>query len=213
MALQGGTTMIQRNEVRKDSGKSKDKLGDAGRFLRSWAEKPLQMGSVTPSGRVLSRAIANFVDPQSHGPVIEIGPGTGPVTQALIERGIAEERLVLVEYSVEFCDLLRRRFPKARIIQGDAYALAKTLEGILPTKAAAIVCGLPLLTKPEPVRIDLLAQAFTLAQPNAPFVQFTYGLISPIPLRKAFFTWKASPRIWLNVPPARVWAYRQLLKN
>src|ERR1700732_4191591 len=114
MALQGGTTMIQRNEARKDSGKSKDKLGDAGRFLRSWPEKPLQMGSVTPSGRVLSRAIANFVDPQSHGPVIEIGPGTGPVTQALIERGIAEERLVLVEYSVEFCDLLRRRFPKAR---------------------------------------------------------------------------------------------------
>ncbi|MDQ0392316.1 phosphatidylethanolamine/phosphatidyl-N-methylethanolamine N-methyltransferase [Labrys monachus] len=171
------------------------------------------MGSVTPSSRTLSRAIARAVNPQSPGPVIEIGPGTGPVTQALIERGIAEDRLVLVEYSPEFCDLLRRRFPKARIVQGDAYALAKTLDGMLSAKAAAVVCGLPLLTKPEPARLALLAQAFSLMQAGGPFVQFTYSLTSPMPLRNAFFTWKASPRIWLNVPPARVWTYRQLSRN
>ncbi len=217
--------MIHRDGARREDRKprksqkpagnrrSLGRLGDAAQFFRSWAEKPMQMGSVTPSSRVLSRAIASFVDPQSQGPVVEIGPGTGPVTQALVEHGIAEERLVLVEYSPEFCDLLAKRFPKARVVQGDAYALARTLDGQLPEKAAAIVCGLPLLAKPEPVRLALLAQAFTLMQPGASFVQFTYSLISPIPTKNAFFTWKASPRIWLNVPPARVWAYRQLPRN
>jgi len=157
--------------------------------------------------------MANCVDPASEGPVVEIGPGTGPITQALVERGVAEDRLVLVEYSPQFCDLLSQRFPKATVVQGDAYALAKTLEGRLADKAAAVVCGLPLLTKPERQRLDLLAQAFTLMQPDAAFIQFTYSLASPIPTKNAFFTWQASPRIWRNVPPARVWTYRQLLRN
>src|ERR1700742_189706 len=125
--------MIHRNESRQLSGKSPHRLGDAAQFFRSWAEKPLQMGSVTPSSRTLSRAIAESVNPQSQGPVVEMGPGTGPVTQALIERGIAEDRLVLVEYSAQFCELLSRRFPKATIVRGDAYALARTLDGMLPT--------------------------------------------------------------------------------
>lgn len=205
--------MIHRSESRQLRRKSPDRLVDAAQFLRRWAEKPLQMGSVTPSSRTLSRTIAQSVNPQSHGPVVEIGPGTGPVTEALIERGVAEDRLVLVEYSPEFCDLLRRRFPRATVVQGDAYALARTLDGVLTTKAAAVVCGLPLLTKPDPVRLDLLAQAFTLMQPGGPFVQFTYSLASPIPLKDAFFSWKASPRIWRNVPPARVWTYRQSSRN
>lgn len=67
--------------------------------------------------------MASFVDLAVPGPVIEIGPGTGPVTEALIERGIDESRLILVEYSPEFCQLLRKRFPHATVIEGDAYAL------------------------------------------------------------------------------------------
>src|SRR3712207_9553513 len=83
--------------------------------------------------------MASFVDPRIPGPVIELGPGTGPVTDALIRRGVAQDRLVLVEYSPEFCQLLKRRFPKATIIQGDAYDLAETLSGILSEPAAATV--------------------------------------------------------------------------
>jgi phosphatidylethanolamine/phosphatidyl-N-methylethanolamine N-methyltransferase len=207
--------MIHRGGARRTicEPKPAGRLGEAAQFFRRWTEKPMQMGSVTPSSRILSKIMASHVDPGSEGPVVEIGPGTGPITQALIDHGVAEERLVLVEYSPEFCDLLARRFPKARVVQGDAYALARTLEGKLPAKAAAMVCGLPLLTRPEAQRLDLLAQAFTLMQPRAPFVQFTYALTSPIPTRDAFFAWKASRRIWRNVPPARVWAYTQISKN
>jgi phosphatidylethanolamine/phosphatidyl-N-methylethanolamine N-methyltransferase len=153
--------------------------------------------------------MARQVDPRGDGPVIEVGPGTGPVTQALIEHGIAEERLVLVEYSAEFVHLLRKRFPKARVIRGDAYALKTTLAGLIDRPAAAVVSSLPLILKPEAQRISILRQAFDLMAPGAPFVQFTYSVVSPVPLKHGEFTWKASRRIWLNVPPARVWTYRR----
>jgi len=204
---------MHRGEAQKALRRSGGRFGDAAHFFRTWAEKPLQLGAVTPSSRFLSRAIASYVDPKSEGPVIEIGAGTGPVTEALIRRGVAENRLILLEYSREFCDLLHRRFPAAKVIQGDAYALSDRLEGVLNEKAAAIICGLPLFTKPEVQRLDLLHQGFSVLKPSAPFIQFTYAVVSPMPLRGASFTWKASPRIWRNVPPARVWIYRQPLKN
>ena len=78
---------------------------------------------------MLARTMASYVDPRVPGPVIELGPGTGPVTDALIRRGIAQDRLVLVEFNPEFCKLLTRRFPKATIIQGDAYDIRETLDG------------------------------------------------------------------------------------
>ena len=204
---------MQRGEAHKVLRRTTERFGEAAQFFRTWTEKPLQLGSVTPSSRYLSRVIASYVDPRSEGPVVEIGAGTGPVTEALIKHGIAERRLVLIEYSAEFCALLRRRFPAATVIQGDAYKLGERLEGVLKEPAAAIICGLPLFTKPEAMRLALLAEAFRHMKPQAPFIQFTYAVVSPMPLKNAFFTWKASPRIWRNVPPARVWVYRQTVKN
>src|SRR5690349_7826555 len=97
------------------------RLDDEVRFIRSWLEKPLAIGAVTPSSRPLARAMASDVDPRSPGPIVELGPGTGPVTEALLDRGIEQERLVLVEFNPTFCQLLRARFPRATVIQGDAY--------------------------------------------------------------------------------------------
>ncbi|MDQ4135839.1 MAG: methyltransferase domain-containing protein [Pseudomonadota bacterium] len=188
---------------------SKDRFEDETRFLRSWLERPLVMGAVTPSSKVLARTMASYVDPRMPGPVIELGPGTGPVTEALIRRGIAQDRLVLVEYSPDFCQLLRRKFPKATIIQGDAYDLEDTLDGVLAEPAAATVSSLPLFTKPMETRLELLHAAQALMHPNAPFVQFTYAVVPPIPARSRKYTARASNRIWLNLPPARVWVYRR----
>jgi phosphatidylethanolamine/phosphatidyl-N-methylethanolamine N-methyltransferase len=178
------------------------------RFFRALVEKPLTVGAVAPSGKALARVMANYVDPGVSGPIVELGPGTGPVTEALIERGIDSARLTLVEYDPQFCRLLRRRFPKANIVQGDAYNLRQTLAGALREPAAAFVSGLPLFNKPLKMRLDLLDQAFGLMQPNAPFVQFTYNAISPIPRSHGRVRSEASGRVWRNFPPARVWVYR-----
>ena len=203
----GGKNINDRDFTDKDFG-DRD-VGDNARFLKSWLQRPLTTGAVSPSGKALARMIARYVDPNGTGPVVEIGPGTGPVTEALLERGIAEERLVLIEFSPEFSTLLRARFPRATIVEGDAYSIATTLGGRLAEPAAAIVSSLPLLTKSEDQRLALLADCFALSRPNAPFIQFTYGNNSPIPLVPGSFSATVSPRVWLNIPPARVWVYRK----
>ena len=123
--------------------------------------------------------MASYVNPQAPGPVIELGPGTGAVTEALVHQGIEPSRLVLVEFNPSFCRLLRTRYPDATVIQGDAYGIRRLLGGTLKAPAAAVVSGLPLVTKPPKTRIRLLGEALSLMAPDAPFVQFTYAVASP----------------------------------
>src|ERR1041384_1100248 len=135
-------------------------------FIRSWIEKPISMGAVTPSGKMLARAMARCVDPELPGPVIELGSGTGAVTKALVARGVDPARLVLVEFNPSFCRLLRTRYPDATVIQGDAYRIQHLLGGLLREKAAALVSGLPLVTKPFKIRQRLMSEAFDLMVPG-----------------------------------------------
>jgi len=185
------------------------RLDDEVRFLRSWIEKPLHVGAVMPSGRLLARTMAQYVDTRATGPVVELGPGTGAITSALIDHGVDQKRLVLIEYNPGFCALLRDRYPQAKIVQGDAYRLRDTLWNVLSAPAAAVVSGLPLVTKPMMTRLRLIRDAFVALAPGAPFVQFTYSVAPPIPKSLPGVSTEASERIWMNLPPARVWVYRK----
>jgi phosphatidylethanolamine/phosphatidyl-N-methylethanolamine N-methyltransferase len=189
--------------------KKPPRLDDEVRFLRSWIEKPLHVGAVMPSGRLLARTMAQYVDAKSSGPVVELGPGTGAITNALIEHGVDQKRLVLVEYNPSFCALLRDRYPQAKVVQGDAYTLRDTLWNVLSMPADAVVSGLPLVTKPMLTRVRLVRDAFAALAPGAPFVQFTYSVVPPIPKSLPGVSTEASERIWMNLPPARVWVYRK----
>lgn len=189
-----------------------ERIVDEARFIRSWFENPTVAGAVSPSGRYLARRMARYVDLHVQGPIVELGPGTGAITEALMRRGIPPARLHLVEFDRSFCRLLARRFPGVHILQGDAYRLGERLKGVLDAPAAAVVSSLPLLMKPERQRCALLAEAFEHMAPDAPFVQFTYGPVSPIPRDKytgPAFTAEVSAPVWLNLPPARVWVYRR----
>ena len=196
-------------QIRQFERKRGIRLDDEVRFLRSWIERPLSIGAVTPSGKMLARTMASYVDPDSCGPVVELGPGTGPVTEALVRAGVAPSRLVLVEFNPSFCRILKARYPEATLVQGDAYSLRRLLETLLIQPAAAVVSGLPLVTKPIGMRLRLLRDAFDLMLPGAPFVQFTYSVASPLPRRFGGFSVEASERVWMNIPPARVWVYRR----
>lgn len=167
------------------------------------------MGAVMPSGRLLARTMARYVDVQSDGPVIELGPGTGAITNALVEHGVDQKRLVLLEFNPSFCALLRERYPLAKVVQGDAYRLRDSLWDALDVPATAVVSGLPLVTKPMLTRMKLIRDAFNLLEPGAPFVQFTYSVAPPIPKSLSGVSAEGSERIWMNVPPARVWVYRK----
>lgn len=177
-------------------------------FLTSWFRNPKTVGAIAPSGPALSRAMAAIIDPSIEGPIVELGPGTGPVTTALLERGIDPKRLVLVEYDKDFCARLRRSFPEVNVVEGDAFALDNTIGAHAKPPLAAIVSSLPLLNFSQEERRKLIEISMRLLSPRAPFIQFTYGANSPLPVASPLYETSASKRIWRNLPPARVWTYR-----
>lgn len=161
-----------------------------------------------PSGKVLARSLANSVDPMVPGTVIELGSGTGPVTQALVDRGIEPDRLLLVESDTEFCRLLRQRFPQCQLVQTDACTLPRDLEHEEGRSVAAVVSCLPLMCLQPETRVRLLLDYLRLMGPSGRFIQFTYAYGSPVPLGGLPIEATASPRIWRNVWPATIWVYQ-----
>ena len=178
------------------------------RFLRSLVVRPRSMGAIAPSSPALARKIAEQIDPRTEGMVIELGPGTGVVTDALIARGIVEDRLIVIESDPDMAQLVRERFPKLRVVEGDAYDLERSLIGHACEGLAGVVSGLPLLNQPVARRYALIATALAHLAPGAPFIQFSYGWTPPVPAGKDF-TVEHAGLVLVNLPPARVWVYRR----
>jgi phosphatidylethanolamine/phosphatidyl-N-methylethanolamine N-methyltransferase len=182
---------------------------DVFRFLRSFVTAPMRTGAQWPSGKALSRAMAGAVDLSVPGPIVELGPGTGVVTEALLARGIPPERLTMIEFSPQFVKLLSERYPNVRLIHGDAYALAEHVRRLGLPPPAAVVSSLPLLTQPPARRLELLRSALRIMNPDGVFVQFTYFRDSPVPVAGTGIGTSVSQRIWMNIWPALVYSYRR----
>lgn len=185
-------------------------LKDDARFLKNWASKPLTTGAVSPSGKALAQRMARSVDLNSDVPVIELGPGTGSVTKALLEHGVVPKRLFAVEFNPDFCKLLRQRFPDCNILQGDAYAIKSTLAEYGVEEASSFVSSLPLFTRPLADRVSLIDAALSLMPKGGEFIQFSYALVPPVKVEEIPVPCElnVSPWIMLNLPPARVWRYK-----
>lgn len=173
------------------------------RFLRALATRPKNVGAVLPSGPQLARAMAAQI--KLDGPVLELGPGTGAITGAILRR-VGAARLTAIEYDGDFAAALKTRFPQMRVIQGDAFDLDATLGHRTPY--AAILSGLPLLNFPMADRHRLLDGVAARLMPGAPFIQFSYGLHAPVTPPSDHSVAQAA-FAWANIPPARVWVYRK----
>jgi phosphatidylethanolamine/phosphatidyl-N-methylethanolamine N-methyltransferase len=178
-------------------------------FLGRWLRAPHRVGAVAPSSRYLARAMAKQVDPRAHGMVVELGGGTGSVTKALLEAGVPAERLVVVENDERLYHALRRRFPRLRIVLGDARQLTAVLRPLGIAAVSAVVSSLPLVAMPKAMRRQIANESFALLGEAGQFIQYTYGLTSPLPRREFGLTGRIAARIWLNVPPAVVWSFRR----
>ncbi|MBN9090820.1 MAG: ribose ABC transporter permease [Reyranella sp.] len=184
-------------------------------FLKRWLRRPLTMGAVVPSGRLLAEALARTAVSEIEGRdghVIELGAGTGEVTKAMLATGIPAERMALVERDPELAAFLRRHFDGPAIIEGDAARLARLLQMHEVDKVAAVVSGLPLLSLPAEVVTGIVHGVFEALPRGAALVQFTYGPAPPVPkaLRESLHLVGAhGRRIWRNVPPAVVWTFRR----
>jgi phosphatidylethanolamine/phosphatidyl-N-methylethanolamine N-methyltransferase len=174
-------------------------------FIKGLIARPRNVAAITPSSPALARAIAQQVDPSIDGPVLELGPGTGVVTEALIEHGVAPQRITAIEYDPDFVDMVTERCPGVHVLRGDAFNFP-ALTG--NTQFAAIVSGLPLLTHPMSERVALLDTALAHLKPGASFVQLSYGTNPPVPA-PTDVALKRAALVLMNLPPARVWTYRR----
>lgn len=175
-------------------------------FLRAWSAAPLSVGAIAPSGPALADLITREITPAS-GPIVELGPGTGVFTRALLARGLSEEDLTLVELGADFAQMLRSRFPLARVLEVDAARLGKLGLYAGPT-VGAVVSGLPLLNLPPKKVYGILAGAFEIMRPNGAFYQFTYGARCPVPrpmLERLGLRAIRIGRAFANIPPATVY--------
>lgn len=184
-------------------------MADNLRFLRALIARPKNVGAVAPSSRALARAIAAQIDPAAPGPLLELGPGTGVITQALLERGIDASRLTAIEYDPDFAANVAARFHGVHVIQGDAFDLGRTLGAHAHEPFAAVISGLPLLNFPMARRRALIDGALARLAPGAPLVQFSYGMHAPVVPPTGYSVHRAA-FVWGNLPPARVWVYRKI---
>jgi phosphatidylethanolamine/phosphatidyl-N-methylethanolamine N-methyltransferase len=183
-------------------------LADNLRFLRAVITRPKNIGALFPSSPALAEAIASQIDPAA-GPVLEIGPGTGVVSQAILARGVAPENLTLLEYDEDLARHTAARFPKVHVIQGDAFELDRTLGPRYAAPFGAVVSGIPLLNHPVARRQAYVTGLTRRLKPGGPLIQFSYGAHAPV-VPPPGYSVSRTALIWANIPPARVWVYRKI---
>ena len=175
-------------------------------FFKSFLARPRTVASPIPSGRTLAAKIAAQIDPEPGGLVLELGPGTGAVTRAICER-MAEQDLIAIESDGGFVALLRAQFPRARIVEGDAFAFADVL-GENARDLRSIVSGLPVIGQSLAVRRRFLESAMGALQTGRPFVQFSYSGRAPFPCIDGVIAQRAAI-VWQNILPMHIWVYRR----
>lgn len=186
-----------------------ERIEDEVRFFKTWATSPIKMGSVSPTSRALARLMVEQADPDPSGYTLEVGPGTGVVTQALVASGVSPERVIAVEYDKHFCKLLRERFPGMTVIRGDALDLDDTLGEHRDVMFSAVLSGLPLLNVPRAKRAPYIESLFDRLVPGGRISQLSYSPIPPQDAIPGRFTVEGSKWVTFNLPPGRVWVYRR----
>lgn len=175
-------------------------------FLREAISSPRDVGAFLPSSRTLARRIARLVDDPGDGTIVELGAGTGAVTEALLERGIPPRRLIALERSTSMADLLRARFPEVRVICGDAADLRLLLRHARGSETQAgpaqIVSSLPLRVLPADKVQAILREIAGVLRTGGHWIQYTYAL-RPREVHPGFRR-RDSVLVWQNIPPARV---------
>ena len=186
-------------------------LADSGLFLREWLADPQRTGAVAPSSPQLAAAMAHWLPADRESYVLELGPGTGAVTEALIKRGLREDRLVAIEKNPKLARLLRRRFPRAHIITGDAWELDDLLldrpDPI--SSVGAVISSLPLLNFPIADAERLADKIRAVLEPQGNWVQYSYRIHKRRTRGTSRFSLRASKIVWFNLPPARVSVFQK----
>lgn len=177
------------------------------RFFKGWMEGPKQVGAILPTSSVTARRMASVINPQSGLPVLELGPGTGIITKAILQRGVRPEDVVSIEYSTPFYQHLLKTIQGVNFINGDAFSLQSILGDFKDSKFDAVISAIPMLSFPMEKRIWLLEDLLDRMPHGRPVMQITYGPVSPIIAKPDHYRIKHFDFVVRNLPPAQLWTY------
>ncbi len=195
-------------------GQFKDKvanrLGSELRFFKGWLDQPRAVGTPFPTSSHTGKAMASVINLDSGLPVLEIGPGTGVITRAILNRGLPPGQLFAVECSSEFAGSLERCFPGVRVLTGSAFELDSVLGEMKNTVFDCVISAIPLLNFDMADRLSYLEDMLDRVPVGRPVIQVTYGPKSPVPPGAGSFAVRRADFILRNVPPAHLWTYRRV---
>ena len=183
--------------------------GRSWRFLRTLVKDPFSVGAVAPSSRHLANSMVIGMGPGAK--VVELGGGTGSVTQAILNSGVSPQDLLVIEQNEEFVEFLKERFPHVTVIRAKADSVRHHIAD-LTGPADFVVSGLPLMLFPAERKARLLSQVFSVLRPEGFFHQFTYGgrcpversLLQSLGLEASFLGFTL-----FNLPPAFVYRLKR----
>jgi phosphatidylethanolamine/phosphatidyl-N-methylethanolamine N-methyltransferase len=181
--------------------------GDHALFFGLWLQKPLQIAAITPSSARLAETMADLVDLDRPGPVLELGAGTGSLTRGLLRAGCPRDRLIAVEREPLLAATLRRGLPGIATIVGDATALAEHFAQRGIEQLCAVVSSLPIKWFSLAAQRDVVAPCLARLGPEGRFLQMTNAFSSPIAIAPLGIAGARVAYVWRNLPPAQVWAY------
>lgn len=183
------------------------KLADRLTFFAAMVRSPRHVSAVTPTSRPTAAEMARPIDLTSGLPVLELGPGTGPITRAILDRGVKPEDLYVIEHSADLCRHLQAHFPGVHVIHGDAFDLDATLDGYDIALFDCVISGIPLLSFGPDRSNKLLEGSLDRVPVGRPMVQITYSGKAPLEPRDTRIRARRSARVMRNLPPASVWLY------
>ena len=187
-----------------------EKFDDEIRFIKGMMLQPKTVGAIMPTSARTAARMASIIDIHSGLKVLELGPGTGVITKAILDRGVKPEDVVSIEYSTPFVQHLSAKYPGVNFINGDAFDLAKTLKDFEGQKFDCVISGIPLLNFPMHARVKLIEDLIKLMPPGRPVVQFSYGPVSPVIAKPDSYKIQHFDFVVRNIPPAQIWHYKSL---
>ena len=182
------------------------KVSNPALFLKRWLANPLQMGSIIPSSPVLCRKVVEQVRCGPEQFVLELGAGTGVISQALLKSGFPANKLIVVEIVPEMAHHLRSSLPGVTVLAGDARELSTLLPAQFQGRIGTVICGIPLVLLPVPEQKRFIDAIESVAR-GVGFLHYSYCATSPLPWRKHHLSARREAWTPLNFPPASVWRY------
>ena len=177
-------------------------------FFRQWLRSPKSMGAVIPSSRALARAVSREIVWRPGQVIVELGAGTGAISQGLIDSGLPPEALMMIELDRPLYEYLRDRFPAVRVINGDATRLVDILRQQGVGEVGTVISGIPMVTMPLAFQRAIIQQSFAALGPGGCLLQYSYSPVAPIPARKLGVEARLVRFVVRNLPPATVWRFR-----